>query len=337
MVQTSERNAAIDIFRYVAALLVVALHVTALADIHPMASYLFAQVLPRISVPFFFAVSGFYFAEKLESGKAQLRRYIRKLLMGYGIWSCIYYAAKFVLNDSFSLKDFWISFFITGSEYHFWYFPALIISACVTTLFYRLGLNNVLIPLSVIVYLIGCLGHGYYAIGSRIPGLVMLYEGSGISEIFNLLCPGLPFFVSGHLVYKTINCKVLTSKRRILAYFLISFCGFLCEILALQVLDCAKDISITLGLYVLIYFLMLLLLRNPMPKFLRLSQYCRIIANFTYYVHVLLIMIYSFFADKVFACRIPETILFCIVVMSAAVIGWLLSRCKNKVVRLLIV
>lgn len=61
------RNNSIDIFRYIAAVLVIAHHTDVLADVHPMLSYLLSQVLPRISVPFFFAVSGYFYGSKRES------------------------------------------------------------------------------------------------------------------------------------------------------------------------------------------------------------------------------------------------------------------------------
>lgn len=336
MNQKKERNGAIDIFRYVAALLVVALHVTAFVDIHPMMSYLFAQVLPRISVPFFFVVSGYYYASKLENGEARLWPYVKKLLVTYGVWSGIYYTLKFVLYGPMDICDILVSFFITGSEYHFWFFPSLVLSVSLTTLLYHIGLKKTLIPISVVIYLIGCLGHGYYKIGMQIPVLAVLYNTPGIKEIFNLLCPGFPFFICGYIVNKKELRMRNATKRKSVICCAIALFGFLCEIALLQILDFAIDISLTFGLYGFVFSLMLLLVNNPIPERSNLAHQCRVLANFTYYSHVLFISLYTLLDDNFLVGSISETPMAALVVFTSAFLGLLLSRCSGRITKLLI-
>lgn len=57
----SSNHTFIDIFKFIAALLVVAIHTTPLEDISAKGNFYFENMLCRIAVPFFFAASGFFF------------------------------------------------------------------------------------------------------------------------------------------------------------------------------------------------------------------------------------------------------------------------------------
>lgn len=126
------RNNSIDVFRYVCAIMVVAIHTCPFEDISRELGYVFSQVVPRIAVPFFFCVAGYYYIGGLLSGKNNFLPYVKKLLFVYTSWSMLYYVITFFQNVVFnkgSLFDFVKgsikSFFISGSYYHFWYFPAI--------------------------------------------------------------------------------------------------------------------------------------------------------------------------------------------------------------------
>lgn len=99
------RNSSIDIFRYLAAVLVIAHHTDVLLEIHPLVSYLISQVLPWIAVPFFFAVAGYFYAGKLETGKPVCLDYLKRLVKTYFVWSIIYFAADFLETGTLSVAD----------------------------------------------------------------------------------------------------------------------------------------------------------------------------------------------------------------------------------------
>lgn len=63
---TEKRNNIVDIFRLICAILVVAIHTNPLTDINYYFGYLGSQILPRIAVPFFFSISGYYYIKKLQ-------------------------------------------------------------------------------------------------------------------------------------------------------------------------------------------------------------------------------------------------------------------------------
>ena len=50
----------IDIFRIIAAILIVAIHTSPLSSINSTADFLFTRIIARVGVPFFFMTSGFF-------------------------------------------------------------------------------------------------------------------------------------------------------------------------------------------------------------------------------------------------------------------------------------
>lgn len=142
-----QRNNSIDIFRYVCALMVVAIHAHPFCELGVNADFFFSTLLPRIAVPFFFAASGYFYIKKLESGTERcFSRYLKRIVTTYALWSVIYFIFTFCKGGYSALKWFAVSsvynFFVKGSYYHFWFFPALIISVCLITVFYKMNLKK---------------------------------------------------------------------------------------------------------------------------------------------------------------------------------------------------
>ena len=90
------RNPSIDIFRYICAILVIAIHTGPLKEIDPALGYIATDAIPRIGVPFFFIVSGYYYICKLQNGEKPFRRYFNRILVIYSMWSIPYYVIEFI-------------------------------------------------------------------------------------------------------------------------------------------------------------------------------------------------------------------------------------------------
>ena len=121
-----QRNNSIDIFRYVCALMVVAIHAHPFCELGVNADFFFSTLLPRIAVPFFFAASGYFYIKKLESGAERcFSRYLKRIVTTYALWSVIYFIFTFCKGGYSALKWFAVSsvynFFVKGSYYHFWF------------------------------------------------------------------------------------------------------------------------------------------------------------------------------------------------------------------------
>lgn len=157
----AKRNGAIDVFRYICAVMVVAIHTSPFYDLNEDIGYIATEVLTRIAVPFFFLVSGYFYIKKLNQKTNVFRTYLLRILKTYAVWSCLYYLVDFLEWGHTNLKGFvahcFYSFTVIGSHYHFWFFPALIVSICIVTLVYRGGLQRFLLPISIILYITGCM------------------------------------------------------------------------------------------------------------------------------------------------------------------------------------
>ena len=167
----SQRNYSLDVCRFFAALLVIVCHSDLLMEYNSNVYQFVARFMPRVGVAFFFAISGYYYIMALTSGKKVFKKQMISLLKVYGTWTLIYYSLSFITNVLVKKENLGtflverIQYFVgRGSYSHFWFFPALIYSVILTTLFYKWkgkkGLTIITI-LSLILFVVGNLGSSY--------------------------------------------------------------------------------------------------------------------------------------------------------------------------------
>lgn len=330
----SKRNHSIDIFRYICSIMVVAIHTHPFEDIDERLSYVFTYILPRVAVPFFFIVAGYFYINNLEKQNA-FKLYIKRIVKIYALWSLPYFAIDYIQWGHQTFKGFIAhivySFLITGSHYHFWYFPALIFSVCITTIIYKINLNKILIPVSILLYCIGCLGCSYHSLGMRTPILCTLYSSQHFTLIRRVLLMAFPFFSAGLLVKKIenyINNKGI-SKTALFICLLITALCWLVEIILVISFHLHDNIIITFGLFIFTVAIMVLLLQYPMPNMYFASQKAHILADFTYYVHPLIIGGLTAFTTVVCNIIIPQTVLFILVIAITWVGGTMIMYYKK--------
>lgn len=325
------RNNAVDCFRYIAAILVVSVHTDPLVEFQPLLSYLIVHVIPCIAVPFFFAISGYYCSVKLDKETFKLWSYLRRLLVPYVIWTAIYFAYESLMYGLPELTNWALSFLIYGSVYHFWFFPALILSVCVMTLLYRA--EKLIVPLGITLALLGCLGHGYYQIGVQLPLLKMLYNMDNWVWFCHVFFLGLPSFFLGFLIHRTL--QKWQNEKNITVALVIVFLLYLAEVAVIKILDLSRAITETLCLLPLVYFLIVWLLRHPMAGKRKLAETCRTLANFTYYSHVLFIMIFNETNGSLLDGTLTATVKFLFVIVLTLSFGLLVCRSRNNKIKVL--
>lgn len=335
MAGAKARNHSIDIFRYFCAILIVIIHTNPMADYSANINFGVSQILTRIGVPFFFAVAGYFYTQKLDKGQKVFLPYIKKLFTTYFIWSCVYLLTEFISWGHSQLKGFAVTsvlnFFIKGSYYHFWFFPALIISTCIVTLLYKAKLKKMLIPLGMVLYIVGCIGCSYYTLGVRIPVLGTLFSHPDFIIVRRIFLMGLPFFICGQFVNKIHSKALKLGNIKLIILLAVAAAVWFAEIILVVKMDLQQNIIITFGLFPLVIVVMLFLLKNPLPKFGKLSEKYRILANFTYYSHPLIMLII-----KAFVPMISNLYLFILTVAVAAVFGLIISKfSNNKIVKLI--
>lgn len=184
-------NFALDITKFVCALFVIMIHTRPFAGYSDILDFYTVNVIARIAVPLFYAISGYLFFSKLryQDGKiakctenrAILLKYLKRTSFIYIGWSVVYII--FQLPQWYRtgwwgkalVKDCIASFLFKGSYYHLWYLLALLYGLPV--LYFLLSFfsaRNVRI-LFPILWLIECLLYSYSWIGlDRIPALSWL-------------------------------------------------------------------------------------------------------------------------------------------------------------------
>lgn len=337
MSNTKSRVCSIDIFRLFCAVLVIAIHTNPFNDINPEFAYFVKQMVSTLAVPYFFAIAGFFYIQKLKRGETAFFSYIRRIIVIYFIWSLLYYVLDFVIYGYKIPVDytigFWLRFLYNGTYYHFWFFPALIFAVCLTTLFFKLRLEKILLPISVLLYILGCFAFSYHELGMKIPGMNRLLALQQIEVIREVLLMGFPFFVSGYLAY-LIKEKMLSgfSKKQVFSMWIITAIFWLAEMFILRKLGWQLSFEVTVFLYPMLVFTILLLVKHPLPERKKAAGTCRAIANFSYYAHPFIIVC----MQQISAARTGETLTFLLTVLVCLCLGAAAHKWNNKYMNILI-
>ena len=227
-----------------------------------------------------------------------------------------------------------MKFFVLGSWYHLWFFPAIMISVCMVTIIFKVGLEKILIPLSIVMYIVGCLGTSYYSVGVQIPILGSVFQMDQFTVIRQILLMGFPFFVCGYLIYKIENkIKIESCNSSIIVALAVSLFIWIMEIWMVIKWNTQVNIVITPGLYFLVVTVLLFLLNHPCHGLEKLSEQCHIIANFTYYAHPLIILILTILIPDI---EKQNTILFFMTWILTSIVGKLIYSSNGRVIKKLV-
>lgn len=171
---------AFDIFRIIAAILVIAIHTSPLWSINAAANHFVTGVIARIAVPFFFAMTG-YFAD-LRSAAGFGKTAVKTITL-YGIAIVIYLPFNtYAANLKMLLFD--------GAFFHLWYFPACVFGAAIVFALTKLP-KKAAFAIAAALYTVGLFGDSYYRFVSGIPPINAVY--SVLFKVFSFTRNGLFF------------------------------------------------------------------------------------------------------------------------------------------------
>ena len=212
----------IDVMKFVAAFLVVAIHFPLFEDVNLYLTYYFTNVVCRLAVPFFFVCSGFFMADRFCDDEA-VKRYVLRLLQMYVIWSILYIPQSLYqyLQQSesiiFILKEFIYKFFVAGFYTQFWYFPAIITAIIFIWLLksrFHMGDGTISLIL-VILYVVGVFGNSYYGFFvNQNSAITKIYEAyfSWFETTRNGLFMGAFYVFLGYLIKRLLVKKKSKSR-----------------------------------------------------------------------------------------------------------------------------
>jgi surface polysaccharide O-acyltransferase-like enzyme len=150
------RNLTIDSLRLFATLEVIALHVS--FNNLPDAVNVLIRLQARWAVPFFFIVSGYFFAQRLADPKrADVRPALYRLIWLFILWSILYIPLVIAEHDVKEVfrRLLFPSFIYIGEYFHLW-FPSSLVLGFITLLFlfhYKLEKWIPVLSLGILVHI----------------------------------------------------------------------------------------------------------------------------------------------------------------------------------------
>lgn len=172
----------LDLFRPVAAALVIAIHTSPLEGFDGDLDFFLTRIIARLAVPFFFMVTGQFVLGGLLSGEEKalpkVMRYVGRTLVLYIVATVLYlplgiYAGYY---SQLSFASALRLFLFDGGFYHLWYFPALMTGIPVIVGLSRMLSERGLIISCLLLYIIGLFGDSYYGFISGVPLVSQVYE-----------------------------------------------------------------------------------------------------------------------------------------------------------------
>lgn len=264
----------IDILKWIAAIIIMILHLRPFLDINRILDLVFNNIISRICVPIFFVSAGYFTALKHQSEPEYIKRYIKQTIPLYLKFSIIYlplgvlylspslpYINSVITSFGFSqitniflwllliIAALLIALLYIGTYYHLWYFPALFISLFILDWFKKRNKIILLFFISTSLLIFGSFETYYGALPLFLKWLMDKYFMVFITTR-NFLFFGLFYVTLGYLIYSTSK----PFAKHCLAGLGISTIGLVFEVLLLQTII-RKDSNILLFSVPLVYFL----------------------------------------------------------------------------------
>lgn len=175
----------LDLAKFIGALLVVVIHTSPLETYSAIANFYTRDVLARLAVPLFFAISGFFFAHRPNPVKS-----LRRIAILYLGWSAVYlflqlpqwYCAGWW--GPHVIADYCVGLVTKGSYYHLWYLLATLYAIPPLYMLIKRNSPRLLLAICCQCWLLECLTYSYSWIGlDRVGVLVSLLDRfSGVCD-----------------------------------------------------------------------------------------------------------------------------------------------------------
>lgn len=252
----------IDWLRLAAAILVIAIHTSPLADFSETGDFILTRVLARIAVPFFFMTSGYFLLSRYHDSDRKFRHFLKKTGWIYGASILLYLPLNFrngYFSQSQLLPELLKDLIFDGTMYHLWYLPASMLGMLIAwKLVEKLDFSKGLV-MALLLYLVGLFGDSYYVVVEKLPLLKAFYDR--LFELFDYTRNGL-FFAP---VFLILGGFIADERRKLSSVeagvgFLISLGLLLAEALILHRHGFQRHDSMYVFLLPAMYFLFHLIL-----------------------------------------------------------------------------
>lgn len=307
------KNRALNVFKGLACILVVFIHIT-----FPGVCGDAVSRIAAVSVPFFFMVSGFFSFE--SSGETLLRR-AKKIFYIFVVSAVIYLLYGLVTNlneinvwasNIFGIKNI-VKFFALNRclfASHLWFLPALVYVYIIAIIVKRFNLRK-LMYFCIPILFIGRMAALY---------IIEKYSPTAFNYADNFALTGLPYFYLGMFLHERTDFFIYRAKK----WLVVSFVTF--EIvnvflsIVFNVIVAQPFVALAAGSIFCFGVL------NPEMKCKTLEFVGDKLSLYVYVIHVLVLWIYRLFFDT--SNSVVSWIFPLIVAVSSLLISLLIYKCK---------
>ena len=289
----NKRNAGIDFFKYIAAILVIAIHSRLFSDINNNLYFAVVHLIARVAVPFFAVCSGYYMAARAggratweNEDTAKLLKQWKKLIIVYAVWTMLYllYSIPTWIQtgwfSAWAFVDFGIAAVLSGSHYHLWYFLAIIYAFPLFCVCLRYIKPKYWMPVSGVLYCCKVLTYGY-----RFMLPAGIQHVTNILNRFQGLRDGVLLILPMMLLGAIINRRGSRFSRK--TNFVMLFCAAaLLSAEAIQLYRIGQQVfSFIFFTYPVAYFVFVLVLDTKPPIHERTAQRLGVASSIIYGFH----------------------------------------------------
>ena len=321
-----KRNTSVDYAKYIAAILVVAIHTAPLTEISAEVNFFLTNILCRIAVPFFAVCTGYYLTNAIITQKhlKPIIRIIKKIVYMYVKWSLLYLVIHLINwsknEDIDTIIHYTIgwckSFFYSASYYHLWYLISLIYALIAFYIIIKYIHTKYFPHIVIVLWILEVLEYGYY---SFLPINIQYY--------FNLLYKSGNLLTALTRILPLLMVGTLIAKSNFHKYYrigtIVSFICLIIEVYFIRNIG-GKRFSFIIFTLPLAYFLFINILHihsytknNNSKKFADLSM-------LIYCLHPAIIWILKEI------CIIPPFIIFIVTCIICTIIGYLFYSKSSK-------
>lgn len=324
--------AALDSFRVISAILIIAIHTSPLLSINVTADFILTRIIARAAVPFFFLVTGYFMYPHLEEQDTKyVLGFCKKIGIIYLIAILLYLPLNFYTGyfKNITITQMGKDLIFDGTFYHLWYLPAVILGVLLTSSFIlKAGVKNAL-ALSFILYVIGLGGDSYYGLVSQTDGLKNFYDFLfGISSYTRNGIFFAPMFLT--LGAWIRSSRKQTGRRQITLGLIFSTIFLFAEGMLLYSFKLQRHDSMYISLIPCMYFLFqMLLLENG-----KSNKNLRSISLIIYIIHPWVIILVRGFAKIAGLWNIlidNSLIHFVFVSIGSCFFAWMILFIQNRV------
>ena len=343
-IENEKRICSIDIFRYICAIMIIIIHTHPFEEIDADLGLFFTKIFSRIALPFFFAISGFAYARTRETKNSDTYNWwksISKYFYIYLIWSLVYLPLSIYTHikidkpDTFNLIIILFkNFFIKGTYFHLWFFPALILSISLAYFLEKIKASKKsIIASSLILYFIGCSSYFYSDIFSNNIGIINIFKSNYFNIFRRMTMIAFPFFINGFWTYyiweKHKSYLQVKQKHLLILLFVFIFLNLM-KIFVTPLSNLTIKIIFNCILYPLVMNIFLVLLVYPIYNWASIASTCRYLASYTYFTHPLFIFFFNELYQIYYSVSMPQTAKFFSVCLATLLSGLLFYYLKYK-------